>query len=623
MGRGDPMTLSSALGELLSSTPLAPRIEARRLARNNRFRALAADIAERLKLPTTMAARKVEAALREMVAVESRLFTLLFDHALGPAHTQAFTIDADTEALERLRQLNERHALIFLPSHRSYADPFVMSRVVLMHGFSRSHILGGDNLRFWPMGPIGRHSGGVFLRRSFKNDEVYKLVVQEYLSHLVGNRRNLEWYMEGGRSRTGKLRPPKYGLLTYLVAALRNGVAEDVILVPTAITYDQLHEVRAMASEELTGSKRKESLAWLAAYARMQSRWIGGVHVRFGEPVSLAERLQQNAADPRNAVAKIAFEVFQRINRATPVTAQALVTLALLGSDDRALSLDEVLQQVLPLLDYAHARSLPTSQIEDLRHHCGVLKTLDTLVATGVVSRYDRGLEPVFKIEPGQHSVAAFYRNSAVHWFVNRAILELAIWAAAQHEVPDLFVDARRTTLVLRDLLKFEFFFSEKAAFRDELLEEASLFGPDWRERSATREQRLALLREAPFLIAPTVLPAFLEAYYIVSDRLAAHPDSRPIDEKRFLDECMTVGRQYFLQKRLRTPECVSRELFGNALRLADNRKLLAPGGAELGVRRRAFAKECADAVAATTALRDLDRYRHPASTGEPPHGHA
>lgn len=609
------------LREALASSPLAPNLEARRVARDPRVQQQIAALAERLRRPLPQISRQAESCLREMVAVRSAAYTWLFDHALGPAHTNAFTVDADPAELARLKELNRDHALVFLPSHRSYSDFFIMSKTLRAHGLQRTHTLGGDNLRFFPFEQIARHSGGVFIRRSFKSDEVYKLMLQEYLAHLVGQGRNLEWYMEGGRSRTGKLRPPKYGLLSYLVSAIRSGVAKDVILVPAAITYDQLHEVQAMAREELNGIKPKEGLAWLASYARMQSRWIGSVHLRFGEPMSLAGRLAEEKGESRNAVAKIAFEVFQRINRATPVTSQALVTLALLSAGDRALTLDEVMRQLLPLLDYAHARSLPTSQIENLRHHSGLLDTLESLVGTGVVRRYEAGLEPVFSIEPGQHAVAAFYRNSAVHWFVNRAIAELALWDSLQRDGVDLEVDTRRSTLALRDLLKFEFFFSDKKTFRTELLAEAALFAPDWRDRSGTREQRMALLSSAGFLIAHTVLPTFLGAYFIVSDRLAAHPNTRPVDQKRFLDDCVAVGRQYLLQQRLRTPESISRELFSNALRLADNRNLLKPGGAELGERRRAFARECAEAVAATMSLGELDR--HHASTREPAHGPA
>ena len=598
------------LRELVDSTPLGPHLEARRVAKLPRFRAEIEALAAKLGQPVAQVTREAEARLREMVTVRSHSGLWLWDHALGPAHTRAFTVDADSAAMARLKKLNEKHSLIYLPSHRSYADVFVTSKIFSEHGAKRPRVLGGDNLRFFPLGPIARHSGGVFIRRSLGNDTIYKAMLREYFVHLVASGENLEWYMEGGRSRTGKLRPPKYGLLNYLVHAIKTGAAKDVILVPTSICYDQLHEVRAMMDQETSGSKPKEGLPWLIDYARTQQTWIGHVHVRFGEPMSLAERLAEAGDDAeRNKymVEKSAFEVFKRINLATPVTTQALATLALLTSGDRALTLDEVYRRTIPLLDYLRARSVPVSQVESLRHHQGVLETLETLVKTNVVEGFRSGAEPVYRISPGQHAVAAYYRNSAVHWFINRAILELAMWKAAHSGAEDLVKAGKHETLALRDLLKFEFIFSDRAGFRDELLAESDLFDPDWRNRIATAQMRKDMIAEAPFLIAPTALPTFLEAYYVVAERLAARAPATVVEEKAFLDECMSVGRQWVMQQRLSHPECLSRELFGNALKLVANRGLLEPGDATLAARRAAFARECESHV---QAINELGRVR-------------
>jgi len=107
-----------------------------------------------------------------------------------------------------LRELNTLHPLIFLPSHRSYADTLVLAGVLARHDFPRNHVMGGSNLSFWPVAPLARRAGMVFIRRSFGDDEIYKAVVQEYFGYLLSKRFNLEWYFEGGRSRTGKLPPP-------------------------------------------------------------------------------------------------------------------------------------------------------------------------------------------------------------------------------------------------------------------------------------------------------------------------------------------------------------------------------------------------------------------------------
>ena len=588
-----------ALNPVVAATLIQRKQVARQVATSARFVDQIQILAKQLGRPADEVAAEALTGLEEIVTVQSPAFAAAFDYGLGPLHTRAWTVDADETALANLKALNEHHALVYLPTHRSYADAFILSRLLRDHGMKRNHILGGNNLGFWPLGTIIRRSGGILIRRSFQDDEIYKLVVREYLAWLASQKLNLEWYMEGGRSRTGKLRPPKYGLLSYLVSAIESGGADDMLLVPVSTTYDQMHEIGVMAAEEAGAPKAKENLLWLAGYARTQQKHIGNAYVRFGEPLSLKEALARADAEGggRWTVAKIAFEVFQRINRCTPVTTHALVTLVLLGQSDRALALGDIHERVLPLLDYAKGRGLPTSQLDRLRDGEGVTETLDSLVVSGVLSRYDGGLEPVYSIEPGQHSVAAFYRNSAIHWFVNRAILEISLLEVTYEETMGPMERAWASGFAMRDLLKFEFFFSDKATFREEMKAEARLLEPKFRQRVGTEETRREVLFNAPFLISHRVLPPFLEAYYVVADRLAAQPLDKPVDKKAFTEECVRVGRQYVLQKRLRNPECVSREIFANALSLAANRELLKPGAPDLAHRRQEFAEELTSAV--------------------------
>jgi glycerol-3-phosphate O-acyltransferase len=277
------------------------------------------------------------------------------------------------------------------------------------------------------------------------------------------------------------------------------------------------------------------------------------------------------------------------------VLAVALVPLALLGAHDRALTLSQVREVVDPLLAYVARRGLPATGLDELRHAEGVRSVLATLGRHGVVTAYTEGTEPVYAIEPGQHLVAAYYRNNAIHWFVNRAIAELAAFG-------DPPIDH---ALAVRDLLKYEFFFADKATFRDELAEEFALLGWSPSARPADPSQALG---EVPFLAAHRVLRSFVDAYLVVADRLAARDPRSPVERKPFLDECVAVGRQYLLQRRIRSNESVSVELFSGALRLAANRDLVDPGRDELAERRQDFADEVA-AVAATIALVDrIDR---------------
>jgi glycerol-3-phosphate O-acyltransferase len=214
------------------------------------FRREVADLADRLELPQAEVLQKAVADLHGLVAAMSPMAVDLLTGVLRPLHARAWDVQVDAAGLERLRELGREHPLVFLPSHRSYADPLLLADVLAEHDFPRNHVLGGENLRFWPVGPVAKRAGVVFIRRSFGDDEVYKLAVREYFGFLLSKRFNLEWYMEGGRSRTGKLRPPRYGLLANVAEAIEQGRADDVLLVPVSITYDQLREVAAMAAEQ-------------------------------------------------------------------------------------------------------------------------------------------------------------------------------------------------------------------------------------------------------------------------------------------------------------------------------------------------------------------------------------
>jgi Acyltransferase len=183
-------------------------------------------LAERLGRPGADLRREAAAAIDEMVACQSRAAIDVWGQ-FGRWLSRAYRVDVDRSGFDRLRELNRCHPLVFLPSHRSYLDPLVLRTALHAQGFPPNHVLGGINVGFWPIGPIARRSGYVFIRRSFRGDEVYKLALREYMAYLMRKRFNLEWYIEGGRSRTGKLRPPRYGLLAYLVEAFREGRMDD------------------------------------------------------------------------------------------------------------------------------------------------------------------------------------------------------------------------------------------------------------------------------------------------------------------------------------------------------------------------------------------------------------
>ena len=590
-----------------------PRLVAEQIAESAEFRSRLAALADKIERPVDEVMREVVDGLHELAAVQSRLAVDVFRTVMGPLHKHAWNVDVDTRGLEQLRELGRNSALVFLPSHRSYADPLVLAQALDAHEFPRNHVVGGGNLSFWPIGPLGKRAGLVFIRRSFGDDPVYKFAVREYFGYLVAKRFNLEWYIEGGRSRTGKLRPPRYGLLRYLVTALDDGRADNVYLVPTSITYEQLEEVGAMAAEQSGARKQAEGLRWLASYAKAQRRNVGSARVRFGEPISLRDALELAGPGPAQ-LEKVAFTICDGINRITPVTASSLVSFALLGVRDRALTLEQVTRVTAPLLAYFESRGI-AGPLSELVRPGGVKRALDALVRADVVSCYAEGTEPVWSIKPGRHHVAAFYRNGAVHHLVNRAIVELAIVGlteaghvpAADGPGEDLVEAAAEDALRLRDLLKFEFFFADKPRFREQLAEELDLIDVHWRERVETVEEAWGLLAGAGTLVAHRALRSFFDAQLVVARRLVAREPRQAIERDAFIKECLDVGRQMLLQGELHGPESVSAELYASAIKLAANRDLIDPGREPVLVAREQFLAEVSNTVARVARVGELE----------------
>src|SRR5439155_23737774 len=184
--------------------------------------------------------------------------------------------------------------------------------------------------------------------------------------------------------------------------------------------------------------------------------------------------------------------------------------------------------------------------------------------------------------------IASYYRNTILHFFVNGAIAELSLLRAAEDGVADPAGEFWDEAMRLRDLLKFEFFFADKDAFRDELRAEIALHDADWEMRVAEGPAAIqTLLRRFRPFSAHRVLRPFLEAYRVVADALGRLDPAAPFDEDALLRACLALGQQYVLQRRIVSAESVSRGLFATALRLARNRDLVDPGASDLAARRR------------------------------------
>ena len=241
------LALDKAERGVIGSEYKIPRFVVEDMTEQKKFRDGITELADHVGQDRDTVDKRVQDILGEMVATETRRAVEMWG-TLGAYFSRAYKVDVDRDQLQKVRELNKNYPLVFLPNHRSYLDPLVLRPALLAEGLPLNHVMGGINVGFWPLGPIAKRSGVVLIQRKF-SDAIYKWTLRQYMSFLLSKRFNLEWYIEGGRSRTGKLRPPRFGLLNYLAKAFRDSGMSDVYLVPVSLTYDQLYEVGAMAAE--------------------------------------------------------------------------------------------------------------------------------------------------------------------------------------------------------------------------------------------------------------------------------------------------------------------------------------------------------------------------------------
>ncbi len=551
--------------------------------------------------PEKRVPRKAVRYLKEIAATHSPYVIDLIAHFTRFLIKKSYRgqVDYDPRELETAYATAGETPLIFLPTHKTYIDTLILQHVLYENDYPPNHTAGGINMSFFPVGPIVRRSGVFFIRRTFGDNVLYKFVLRQYMSYLIEKRFPLEWYIEGGRSRTGKLREPRFGLLGYAVDAMHAGAANDLQLIPVSIAYDQIQDVFDYATELSGGGKSGESFKRLVEYVRGMRRPHGGVYLRMGSPISVVESMGEMKDAPRDqqllAVKKLAFEASVRINEATPITPASLVTLVLLGHTDRALTAVQVAEALAPYVEFVQTRRLPTTEPLRLSAPDRVTEALGRLVTHGVVSAIEGGSQPVYTIATERHMAAAYYRNTVVHFFVEAAMAELGLLAAADSAQPveAFWAEVQR----MRDLFKFDFFFHERAEFRARVAAELARHEPRWEERLASGEAHQVLV-ERPLLAAPWVLRPFLESYRVVADALAGYDGEA--DEDAILAAATALGRQYVAQQRLRSPESLASTLLSNALKLASNRGLTAEGTLE---KRKAFAASIDDTIAAVDVI--------------------
>lgn len=556
-----------------------------------------------------MAARHTLPGIRRAAALGRYLYQRAYDARID-------LLPAD---VERVRALMQQRPVAFGFTHKSHIDGFML--VALFHDFELPplHFFGGINMSFAGLGTVMKKGGAVFIRRSFQDNPVYKIVFKNYIDYLGEKRFPLLWALEGTRSRTGKMVPFRLGLISYVVNAYVREHISDLVLMPIAVTYDQVPEVTEYDALQAGGGKRPESVSWFMGYIRRLRQRHGKIHLRFGQGVNLADFVdasqRESDVDPA-VIQKIAFALAVDVSRVMPVTVNSLITFVMLTHGHQAMTLDELRSELAPLRAWVRRYQLPATDDVERWDERILQQSLQLLASHRVVIIDTSGLEPVYSIAPGAARRAAYYRNATIHFFVRAAIGELALLAAASDTARG--VDrCRQAALQLRDLLKYEFFFEDRQHFVESLEGELDGRVPDWRTALTEGPQAVrARLLSTDLVLAPGALRPFFESYWLVAEALASLPRDQAIDSPALMTRSLTLGRQRLLQRRIRCEESISSNYFENAIRMAERRGLLASQGAADA--RSAWARELRSVVELTRQLASLAESRHLDPAAEP-----
>ncbi len=498
----------------------------------------------------------------------------------------------DNEGMERLRAAARDGAIVLLPSHKSHVDYLVLSYVLYHHALAPPLIAAGDNLNFWPLGPILRRAGAFFIRRSFKGRRLYAALVDAYVRRLLLEGYAIEFFLEGGRSRTGKLRPPKYGLLSMVVDAALMLPSRKVRFVPISIGYERIVEERAYVHELTGGEKRRESLGELLKTPRVLRSRYGRLYVQFGRILDLEEVLREtlaispeeplparlSPAQRRQVVQHIAHEAMHEIGRVTVVTPAALAATALLTHRRRGLTEAQFLERCDVLLSVLQGSDAPIAETllgRDSSPRAQSLREALALFADGkLVQIHELDGERIVTVPEERRLSLEYYQNTIVERFVPRALAAVPLRAAGGwlpeerlHQraafMAKLFVHEFATLQArpLPDLLEDAL----HAMVRDgELLrdEEGEIQG-------GRQSDRLEMWAE--------ILLPFLEAYRIATRAAIDLLDAEPMPRKDWLRAALRLGERAWLAGAVERRESVARPKLETALRVLQERKLVAP----------------------------------------------
>ncbi|HET9389757.1 MAG TPA: glycerol-3-phosphate 1-O-acyltransferase PlsB [Steroidobacteraceae bacterium] len=527
-----------------------------------------------------IAANYSHAFIRFMEAALSRLWNRLYDGV----------VFAHVETLEQAANGNE---VVYVPCHRSHMDYLLLSYAIYVHGFAIPHIAAGINLNLPVVGRFLRKGGAFFIRRSFRGNALYTVVFMKYLAAIMARGHSIEYFIEGGRSRTGRLLQPKTGMLSMTVRSFLRDPARPIVFIPVYFGYERIVEGSTYIGELSGKPKEKETVFGLVRTLRRMRERFGQVHVNLGEPIRLTELLERHDPDWRTrtveddtrvpwigaAVDELAVTIMRRINAAAAVTPINLLAMTLLAMPRQALPKPELLRQLDLYRDLL--RGFAYSDRVTVTSHSAA-EILAYGESMNVLSREPHALGDIIRMSDESAVLATYFRNNILHLFampslvacafVSNAIvrtedIQRLVWRIYPYIAAELFLRWNEQELpgVVNEVL---------SCLEQHGLIECDAERTEWRRPPphSTRAMQLSLLAQATIQT--------IERYYLAVAQLVK-AGSGAITQAALEERCQLTAQRMTMLYGLNSPEFFDRAMFENFIDLLRERRVvrLSAGG--------------------------------------------
>lgn len=530
------------------------------------------------KISMLEAERRAIGYLNEIVSDYSASAVRFADMALTRLWTQLYD-GVEVHNFNTVRELAKDYEIIYTPCHRSHIDYLLLSYVIYKRGLMVPYIAAGDNLNMPFVGQLLRGGGAFFIRRSFRGNALYTSVFKEYLYSILSRNTPLEYFIEGGRSRTGRLLPPKTGMLAMTVHSHLRGRAKPIAFVPTYIGYERLMEGATYVGEMQGKPKEAESIFGILQTLRKIERIFGKVHVNFGEPVFLDDLLKQHGAeniviekndDPvpaavSEAINSSAVAILENINRAVVINPVSLLSLILLATPKHTLDEEVCIKQLDAYRRLASA--LPYDERTQVTPLSG-----KEIIAYGLklklIKRVQHVLGDIIAIEDNQAVLLTYFRNNILHSFVLPSLIASLVEHNGKISRGDL-ISVIRT---LYPFLKAELFLKwntdelkEQICQNADALIQGGLMSQDEEGNLLSSAPNTEEHNQLVVLAAP--VKQSLERYYMTL-ALITQRGSGTISAKQVEDLSHLLGQRLSVLYEFNSPEFFDKALFQSFIKV-------------------------------------------------------